>query len=361
MAEGLVLEGLTKRYGAVTPLNRVTLSIPDDEYVSLLGPSGSGKTVLLRVIAGFEPPDAGTLRLGGRSLDQVPAHLRGIGFVFQNFALFPHLSVHDNIGFGLANRAVDPVREPAALRPRVDEMIALVGLEGLAERGVHQISGGQRQRVALARTLVTEPKLVLLDEPLGALDANLRLRMRGELRHIRERLGVTFLHVTGSDAEALAIGDRVIVLDRGAVVQFDRPDIVYNRPASAQVAKFLNCYNIFSGQRTGTHFVSEVAAFPLVDGHPGRETVSPEPAYCIRRDLIHIRSDDTPAVGGEAGLHAQFITSEYSGAAITYFFETPQGATVEVEAHLGHRRPVELESRRRYTLAWDAAQAVVFG
>lgn len=361
VADGLVLEGLTKRYGAVTPLDRVTLSIPDDEYVSLLGPSGSGKTVLLRVIAGFETPDAGTVRLGGRALDRVPAHLRGIGFVFQNFALFPHLSVRDNIGFGLAYRAVGPVRETAALRRRVDEMIALVGLEGLAERGVHQISGGQRQRVALARTLVTEPNLVLLDEPLGALDANLRMRMRGELRRIRERLGVTFLHVTGSDTEALAIGDRVIVLDRGTVAQFDTPDMIYNRPASAQVARFLNCYNIFDGRREGAHFVSEIATFPLADAATGGVALAGAPAYCIRQDLIRIRPDDAPAEAGEAAVQADFVASEYSGASMTYFFETLRGDAVEVEAHLSHRRPVELEPRRRYTLAWDAAQAVVFG
>jgi ABC-type Fe3+/spermidine/putrescine transport system ATPase subunit len=361
VAEGLILEGLTKRYGTLMPLECLTLSIPDDAYVSLLGPSGAGKTVLLRVIAGFEVPDAGTVRLAGRVLNHVPVHLRGIGFVFQNFALFPHLSVRDNIGFGLANRAVDPVRDPAVLRRRVDEMIALVGLEGLAERGVHQISGGQRQRVALARTLVTEPKLVLLDEPLGALDANLRMRMRGELRRIRERLGVTFLHVTGSDSEALAIGDRVIVLDRGTVAQFATPDEIYNRPASAQVARFLNCYNIFGGRRDGARFVSEAAIFPLVDGQADGGATANEPTYCIRQDLIRICSDETPPKCGEATLEAYFVTSEYSGASVTYFFETQGGGRVEVEMHLSHRRPVELEPRRRYTLAWDAAQAVVFG
>ena len=361
VADGLVLDGLTKRYGAVTPLDRVSLSIPDDTYVSLLGPSGSGKTVLLRVIAGFEAPDAGSVRLGGRALDDVPAHLRGIGFVFQNFALFPHLSVRENIAFGLAHRAVGAVRDSAALRRRVDDMIALVGLQGLAERGVHQISGGQRQRVALARTLITEPKLVLLDEPLGALDANLRLRMRGELRHIREHLGITFLHVTGSDTEALAIGDRVIVLDRGSVAQFDTPDAVYNRPSSAQVARFLNCYNIFRGRREGGRFISDAAAFPVGAATAGRNRGGEEATYCIRQDLIEIRDGHTATGSSEAAMEAAFVTSEYSGASVTYFFETPLGEPVEVSAHLGHRRPVDLEPRRRYMLAWDASRAVVFG
>jgi putative spermidine/putrescine transport system ATP-binding protein len=360
VANGLVLEGLTKRFGVVTAVNNVSLSIPDGAYVSLLGPSGSGKTVLLRLIAGFDVPDGGCVRLGERSLGEMPSHLRGIGFVFQNFALFPHLSVRDNIAFGLANRAVDPVRDRAALRSRTDEMIALVGLQGLAERGVHQISGGQRQRVALARTLVTEPKLVLLDEPLGALDANLRLRMRGELRRIREQLGVTFLHVTGNDTEALAIGDRVIVLDRGSVAQFASPDAVYNCPASARVARFLNCYNIFRGHRDGSGFVSEFATFPISGSACVHDGADDGAAYCIRHDLVRIRDTHASANGNEAALEAEFVTSEYSGASVTYFFKTAQGEAIEVSAHLGHHRPGDLEPKRCYTLAWDASQALVF-
>jgi putative spermidine/putrescine transport system ATP-binding protein len=360
LAEGLVLDRITKRYGAIARLDAVSLDLPADEYISVLGPSGAGKTVLLRVIAGFEPPDGGTVRLRGRRIDTEPAHRRGIGFVFQNFALFPHLSVRDNIGFGLAHRAYAPVREAAALRRRVDEMITLVGLEGLAERGVHQISGGQRQRVALARTLVTEPKLVLLDEPLGALDANLRTRMRAELRRIRERLGVTFLHVTGSDTEALAIGDRVIVLDAGRVAQFDRPEVVHGQPASARVARFLNCYNIFRGRREGARFVSDVAAFPVPQAASDRGADS-ETAYCIRQDLIRIGAEQPGSVNADARLPAEFITSEYSGNAITYFFRAASGAMVEVEAHLSHREPLELTPNQRYTLAWPADRAVVFG
>ena len=357
MPDGLLLEGVTKRYAGTAALDGVTFAIPEAAYVSLLGPSGAGKTVLLRVIAGFEPPDAGAIRFAGKRLDQVPAYLRDFGFVFQNFALFPHLSVRDNIAFGLANRAQNPERDPAALRRRVAAMIELVGLGGLEERGVHQISGGQRQRVALARTLVTEPRVVLLDEPLGALDANLRMRMRSELRGIRERLGVTFLHVTGSETEALAMGDQVIVLDRGRVAQFDAPGAVYNHPASAQVARFLNCYNIFPGRVDEAKFVGPAASFPLGSAKPRRG----EPAYCIRQDLIRIRPDDAPPGDGEAAVQARYITGEYSGAAVTYFFEVPAGGTVEVEAHLSHRRPAELEPRRLYTLAWNAEQAVVFG
>ncbi|MDR3530484.1 MAG: ABC transporter ATP-binding protein [Rhodopila sp.] len=357
MADGLRLEGLSKHYGDNIALADVSLSVPDDTYISVLGPSGSGKTVLLRVIAGFEQPDGGTVQFGGERLDGVPAHRRGIGFAFQNFALFPHLSVRDNIAFGLMYRERDPVIGQRALRTKVEDIIELVGLTGLADRGVHQISGGQRQRVALARTLVTEPRLVLLDEPLGALDANLRGRMRGELRAIRQRLGVTFLHVTGSESEALAMGDRVIVLDRGRVGQFDSPDTVYNQPASPSVARFLNCYNIFAGRLEGGRFVAGQAAFAT----GGTPRAAAESAYCIRQDLIQIRSSESPPRDGEAGILASFVTSEYSGASVQYFFEADGGRGVEVEAHLGHRRPEELMPRQPYNLVWNAEQAVVFG
>ncbi len=349
MADGLRLEGVSKHYGGNVALADVSLAVPDDTYISVLGPSGSGKTVLLRIIAGFEQPDAGTVQFGGERLDGTPAHRRGVGFVFQNFALFPHLSVRDNIAFGLMYRERAPITAPKALRAKVEEIIDLVGLTGLADRGVHQISGGQRQRVALARTLVTEPNLVLLDEPLGALDANLRGRMRGELRAIRERLGVTFLHVTGSESEALAMGDRVIVLDRGRVGQFDDPDTVYNQPASPGVARFLNCYNIFPGRLEEGRFVAGVAR------------AASESAYCIRQDLVQIRSSDSPLGKDEAGIRARFLTSEYSGASVQYFFDADSGHGIEVEAHLGHRRPEDLTPRHPYSLVWNAGQAVVFG
>ena len=357
MSEGLRLEGLTRRYGSSLALDGISLVVPDDIYISVLGPSGSGKTVLLRVIAGFEPPDAGAVRFGGQRLDQMPAHRRGIGFVFQNFALFPHLSVRDNIAFGLNYREAAPMHDARAVRAKVAAMIELVGLAGLADRGVQQISGGQRQRVALARTLVTEPRLVLLDEPLGALDANLRARMRSELRQIRERLGVTFLHVTGSESEALAMGDRVIVLDHGRIVQFDAPETVYTQPASPNVARFLNCYNIFPGRLEGARFVAAAGAFAL----PGSRRVAGEASYCIRQDLIHIRPAEAALGAEEAGLAARFVTSEYSGSSVQYFFEVEDGRTVEVEAHLSHRRPEDLAPRQSYTLAWSAEQALVFG
>ena len=353
----LQINGLSKSYGSTVALQNIDLSVADNEYVSLLGPSGSGKTVLLRLVAGFEPPDGGTVTFAGRNFDHVAAHQRGIGFVFQNFALFPHLTVMENIAFGLANCESGPVRGTADIRSRVERIIGLTGLDGLEQRAVHQISGGQKQRVALARTLVTEPRLVLLDEPLGALDANLRMRMRGELRRIRAQLGVTFLHVTGSETEALAMGDRIVVLDRGHIGQIDVPDVVFNQPASANVAKTLNCYNLFGGRIEPGQFVADGHGFAL----PARKTASADIAYAIRQDLIDIRPDSQPLQQGEAGVNGRYLASEYTGAAFMYFFELANGKIIEVDNHLSHRAAQDLDVSANYTLAWKASDALVFG
>ena len=351
----LRLEDVTKRYGETVALDRVTLALPDDAYVSLLGASGSGKTVLLRTIAGFETLDAWTVALRGEPLHGRPAHRRNIGFVFQNFALFPHLDVERNIAFGLENRAGD--RPSAkAVAERVRAMVDLVGLSGLEGRAVTAISGGQRQRVALARTLVAEPSLVLLDEPLGALDANLRARMCGELRRIRERLGITFLHVTGSETEALAMGDRVVVLDAGRIAQVDAPDAVYASPADAGVARFLNCYNLLAGRSASGGFDSEGGRLPAPGSTPagGGDAV-----YAIRHDVISVRPLDAPTTGEEGRLTADFVASEYSGPSITSFFRLPSGTMVTVEDHLSHREPRSFEPGRPYGLVWRAADALV--
>jgi spermidine/putrescine transport system ATP-binding protein len=346
------LESVTKAFGGIVALDNITLSVDQNEYVSLLGPSGSGKTVLLRTIAGFDAPDQGRIEVMGQDVTHLPAHLRGIGFVFQNFALFPHLTVADNIGFGLRHRE-NPLSAELTAK-RVADAIKLVGLSGLEGRGIGQISGGQKQRVALARTLVTEPKLILLDEPLGALDANLRARMRNELRAIRERLGVTFLHVTGSETEALAMGDRVVVLDHGRIAQFDHPDTVYGKPASPNVAKFLNRYNLFDGKIAGDIFKSELGDLAF----KGR-THSDHPAYAVRYDRVAV--DKEGAGKSDPGFNAHFVASEYLGSSIMYFFEAAGGKVIEVEHHLSNGAPKTFEPKKTYRLRWKPEDAIVFG
>ena len=346
------IDGVSKSYGGVKALDGVTLEAGVNEYLSLLGPSGSGKTTLLRVIAGFEVPDVGRVVFQGRDITGLPAHERGIGFVFQNFALFPHLTVRKNVAFGMMNGGVAvPASE---INQRCQAMIDMVGLSGLEDRGVDQISGGQRQRVALARTLVMQPKLVLLDEPLGALDANLRGRMRNELRAIRERMGVTFLHVTGSETEALAMGDSVVVLDRGRIIQAGTPDDVYSAPASPAVAHFLNRFNLFDGTLTAGKFTGPFGA--VASPHAVR---APQDVYAIRYDRMNVQPL-TATVSGPA-LKATYIASEYLGSSVMNFFETSDGKVVEVEHHLSLGAPEIYEARQDYLLAWNPEQAIVFG
>ena len=346
------LDGVTKKFGDTVALDNISLAVERNEYVSLLGPSGSGKTVLLRTIAGFDVPDQGRIEVMGSDVTHVPAHLRGIGFVFQNFALFPHLTVRDNVAFGLRNRS-----EPASVdevSSRVNDVIKLVGLEGLEGRGIGQISGGQKQRVALARTLVTEPKLILLDEPLGALDANLRSRMRNELRAIRERLGVTFLHVTGSETEALAMGDRVVVLDHGQIAQFDVPDTVYGRPATPNVAKFLNRYNLLDGEIAGSVFKSAFGDLAFK-----QRSEADKSGYAIRYDRVMVDNESVENMG--PCILASFVASEYLGSSIMYFFEAVGGKLIEVEHHLSNGAPKSYEPKKSYRLWWKPEDAIVFG
>jgi iron(III) transport system ATP-binding protein len=236
---GVELQGVSKTFGTTAALRAVDLVVHDGEFLALLGPSGCGKTTLLRLVAGFESPDAGEIRLGdacvaaaGRAL---PPEARGIGMVFQSYALWPHMTVAGNVGFALRVR-----RMPAAeRRRRVDDALALVGLTGLGDRRPHQLSGGQRQRVALARCLAMRPPLVLLDEPLAALDAHLRAAMQMELKKFHRELGVTFITVTHDQAEAMALADRIAVMDAGQVAQVATPQQLYRQPATAMVARFI--------------------------------------------------------------------------------------------------------------------------
>ncbi len=235
--------GLVKRFGGVTALDRVELTVSRGEFFSLLGPSGCGKTTLLRLIAGLEQPDAGVLELGGRDALPIPAHRRPVNTVFQNYALFPHLSVADNVAFGLRMKGV-----PAAARTeRVRRAMDLVQIADLAGRMPAQLSGGQKQRVALARALVNEPEVLLLDEPLGALDLKLRQQLQADLRALQRRLGITFIHVTHDQTEALALSDRLAVMNLGRIEQVGEPGAVYERPRTRFVADFLGACNLIAG------------------------------------------------------------------------------------------------------------------
>ena len=245
----LRLQGVRKNYGQVVAVAGVDLVVDEGEFFTLLGPSGSGKTTLLRLIAGFERPDAGRIELGGRDVTSVPPHLRDTNTVFQDYALFPHMSVADNIGYGLR---VKGVAKPARER-RVQRALQMVRLEGLGLRRPNQLSGGQRQRVALARAVVNEPEVLLLDEPLGALDLKLRQEMQIELKQIQKDVGITFVYVTHDQEEALTMSDRLAVLANGQIEQIGSPVDVYERPATEFVAGFIGISNVLT--RDGVRFV----------------------------------------------------------------------------------------------------------
>ena len=252
---------LTKRFGNFTALKSVSLDIARGEFVCFLGPSGCGKTTLLRAIAGLDPQDEGTIELGGRDVSRLPPAARDFGIVFQSYALFPNLSVDANVGYGLVNQR----KNRTEIRARVAELLALVGLPEQGAKYPVQLSGGQQQRVALARALATSPTLLLLDEPLSALDARVRLRLRDEIKSLQRKLGVTTIMVTHDQEEALAMADRIVVMNRGLIEQIGSPAEIYARPATAFVADFVGTMNFLDVQ---------VVAPGLVELHGTRLTVS---------------------------------------------------------------------------------------
>jgi len=250
MADPLVeLVGISKRYGETVAVAGLDLSIAKGEFVVLLGPSGSGKTTVLSMIGGFTEPSGGQIRIAGADVTALPPAKRPTATVFQDYALFPHMSVRSNVGFGLAMR-----KTPRAERDRrAEEMLRLVGLEGFGGRGIHQLSGGQRQRVALARAIAVNPAVLLLDEPLGALDLALRRQMQEELVRIQKQLGTTFVHVTHDQEEAMSIADTIVVMNHGVVEDMGRPTRIYRRPASRFAATFMGENNLLPARVVGTH------------------------------------------------------------------------------------------------------------
>lgn len=251
------VENITKRFGAFTALDNVSLEAPTGQLTGLLGPSGSGKTTLLRIIAGLETPDEGQVYFHGEDTTERALRERGVGFVFQHYALFRHMTVFENVAFGLRVRPRSQRPSKAEIRDRVLTLLRLVQLENLAYRYPNQLSGGQRQRVALARALTVEPKVLLLDEPFGALDAKVRKELRRWLRRLHDEIHLTSVFVTHDQEEALEVSDQVVVMSHGKIEQVGTPDVVYNTPATPFVYDFLGDVNLFHGRVDGGRFVAE--------------------------------------------------------------------------------------------------------
>ncbi|MCC6612902.1 MAG: ABC transporter ATP-binding protein [Anaerolineae bacterium] len=301
------LRGVSRHFGSVRALDDVSIDIDDGEFFSMLGPSGSGKTTCLRLIAGFDQPSAGSILLHGQNVVGIPPYDRDVNTVFQDYALFPHMTVGENVGYGLMIRKV----AKAERERRVSEMLELVRLPGMAGRKPAQLSGGQRQRVALARALILHPSLLLLDEPLGALDLKLRQQMQIELKAIQQEVGITFIYVTHDQEEALTMSDRIAVFNLGKIEQVGSPAEVYERPSTAFVAGFVGTSNIVSG----------AAAQHL--------TGSDQP-FSVRPEKIKISPDDAPTPDGAIGALGTIRDVVYLGMHTRYLIELDDGGDLTV-------------------------------
>ncbi|MGH2755232.1 MAG: ABC transporter ATP-binding protein [Actinomycetota bacterium] len=324
------LEAITKEFKEIVAVRDVSLSVEEGEFFSLLGPSGCGKTTTLRMIGGFEEPTAGRIFLGGSDVTHVRPYRRDVNTVFQSYALFPHLDVFENVAYGLKRKRVPK----AEIRKRVGDILDLVDLAGFATRKRNQLSGGQQQRVALARALVNRPQVLLLDEPLGALDLKLRRQMQTELKRIQQEVGITFIYVTHDQDEAMTMSDRLAVMNGGRMEQLGPPEEVYERPATDFVAGFLGASNLLEGEvesasgdvvkvrlSSGETVTLPTAHLPVTSG-PIKVGVRPEKLHLVRAEGSEVDHGNS--------ISATVHMSTYQGVSTSYRCRTASGADVEV-------------------------------
>lgn len=352
----LRIEGVARMFGTFRAVDGVSLDIKTGEFFALLGPSGCGKTTLLRMLAGFEAPDEGRILLGGKDIAQALPHERPINMMFQNYALFPHLSVRDNIAFGL-KRAGMP---RADIATRVAEMVALVKLEGLEKRKPDQLSGGQRQRVALARALARRPQLLLLDEPLAALDKKLRESTQGELMELQRRLGTTFIIVTHDQEEAMTMASRIGVMNAGKLAQVAGPRELYEAPRSRWIAEFVGDINLFDGEfklRDGHRLVIATSdAGTLVTAEPREPVGGTRLSVAIRPEKVKLsRRGPVSEAGREAAINQlDGVVADvcYLGGTTTYKVKLDSGGIVQASVANSARLDVDAYSVNQHVVAW---------
>jgi ABC-type spermidine/putrescine transport systems, ATPase components len=315
-AVAVEMRGISKAFGSTQVLKDISIDIGRGEFVTLLGPSGCGKTTSLRILAGFEQPSSGEVRVNGRSVNDLPPWRRNFGIVFQSYALFPFLTAHDNIAFGLKMRRMGP----AEIDRRVKAALELVGLAGLGDRYPRQLSGGQRQRVALARALVIEPELLLLDEPLSNLDAKLRAEMRYELKRIQRESGVTTVFVTHDQEEAFSLSDKVVLMNKGLIKQAGAPRDLWESPNSAFVADFIGVENLIPGKVEGTGSTLAVRLSQDVAVHPPAVpfAAGSDVVVGLRARDMALRPLTQAPTDGETAIRAHIVDVEYRGETCAY-------------------------------------------
>ncbi|MGQ2994680.1 ABC transporter ATP-binding protein [Variovorax sp.] len=355
---GIEIRGLAKRFGAVRAVDDVSLSVQPGEFLALLGPSGSGKTSILMSIAGFELPDAGSIAIDGRDVTYLPASQRNLGMVFQKYTLFPHLSVLDNVAFGLKMRGV-----ARAERHRLAEQaLATVRLDGYGKRMPAQLSGGQQQRVALARAIVYKPKVLLMDEPLSALDKNLREEMQLEIKRLQSQLGITVVFVTHDQGEALTMADRVAILNQGRIQQLDAPKALYERPRTRFVAGFIGETNFMPAEIGPLRTQGALVQLPggasprevRTDALVGRVAAGGRAVAALRPEQIVIGSPEDPAA-----LRATVSGVIYSGSTVLCIAQLSDGT--ELRARLPDPSRVALAAGDRVGLLWPADALRIYG
>ncbi len=351
MSEAVRLEGISKYFGDVAAVKDMNLTIHDGEFFSLLGPSGCGKTTTLRMIAGFEFPTTGSLRIHDVEMALQPPNERPINTVFQSYALFPHMNVEENVGFGLAMRKV----ASSEIAERVKRTLDMVQLGHRADAKPNQLSGGQRQRVALARALVNEPQVLLLDEPLGALDLKLRQAMQVELKDLQERVGITFIYVTHDQEEALTMSDRIGVMSEGVLLQVDVPQQVYEHPASRFVADFIGEINLLPATVVDHHSVR------LQGGHVVRASTGASPneevTVAIRPERLELYDLDEAIPEGANSIRGTVLRRMYHGDVYFYNVDTPAGV---IEVKEENRPSIELYEAGEETIAvWNPLASTV--
>ena len=350
----VLFDRVTKRFGSTTAVDSISLQIFEGEFLSIMGPSGCGKTTTLRMLAGLEEPSEGEIQLAGERINNVTVSERDTPMVWQSLALFPFLNVLKNVEFGLKMRGVSVTER----RRRALDWLERLEIVDFADREISQLSGGQQQRVALARSLVTEPRILLLDEPLSALDANLVLRMQGVLTKLQKELGITFVYVTHRQSEAFAMSDRVVIMNQGRIEQIDSAKGIYRNPATRFVAEFVGANNILSGTVIAADKLIEIdtpaGRFKSVESSDHIWSIGDTTSLVISADLIRL---STSAVNDENEMECRFISEEFVGSIVTVLTETPDGADFRIQLQQRELSELDLKVGATVYVRWDSHDA----